>query len=442
MSAAISVEHVSKRFRMYNERNQSLKAAVMRGRRAAYDEFWALRDVSFEIPEGSTFALMGENGSGKSTLLKCLAQILVPNEGSVRTRGTVAALLELGSGFHPELTGRENVFLNGSILGLGKKEIERKLDGIIDFAGIETFIDQPVKNYSSGMYVRLGFSVAINVDPDILLADEVLAVGDAAFQAKCLDKFAEFRKDGRTVVLVSHAMGTLRTMCDQAAWLDHGTLVKTGPATELVDDFNFATLTVHSTSGETGATAAEAVDPDAEVDPEAPPVVRRIGSGEAVLDRIEIIDDAGAAVRTVRTGDAITVRLTYRAHERIDKPVFGLALENREGVYVWSCNTRDVGYHTEMIDGVGQVDCRIPRLLLQPDAYDLIASVVDWTCSHQYDFVRDCYRFDVAAGEPRNSGGIAALDVEWGVPADEHPADEHPADGHPAVENLGAGPAS
>src|SRR5215212_3969657 len=231
---AIVVDGVSKRFRLYKERNQSLKAALMRGRRAAYEEFWALRDVSFEIPEGITFGLIGENGSGKSTLLKTIARILRPDAGDVRTRGSLAALLELGSGFHPELSGRENVYLNGSILGMAKKEIDSRFDAIVDFSGIETFIDQPVKNYSSGMYVRLGFSVAINVDPEILLVDEVLAVGDAAFQEKCLEKFAEFRRAGKTVVVVSHAMGSLRTYCDEAAWLEHGKLVKVGPATGIV----------------------------------------------------------------------------------------------------------------------------------------------------------------------------------------------------------------
>jgi ABC-2 type transport system ATP-binding protein len=181
----ITVDHVSKRFRLYHERNQSLKASVLRGGRARFEEFWALDDVSFEVPEGSTFGLIGENGSGKSTLLKCIARILRPDKGSISARGKLSALLELGAGFHPELSGRENVYLNGSILGLSKKQLDERFDEIVAFAGIEHFIDTPVKNYSSGMYVRLGFSVAINVDPDLLLIDEVLAVGDAEFQRKC-----------------------------------------------------------------------------------------------------------------------------------------------------------------------------------------------------------------------------------------------------------------
>ncbi len=395
MNDIIEVDGVSKRFRMYRERNQSLKASLMRGRRAKYDEFWALRDVGFSIPEGSTFGLVGENGSGKSTLLKCLARILVPDEGSIAVKGSVAALLELGSGFHPELTGRENVYLNGSILGLGKREIDRKFDGIVDFAGVEQFIDQPVKNYSSGMYVRLGFSVAINVDPDILLVDEVLAVGDAAFQAKCMEKFAEFRTAGKTVVIVSHAMGTMRTMCDHAAWLDHGRLVQAGPAAGLVDDYVDATHVDRPTAAD------------------GPVEAGRHGSGEATVEKVEIIDADGRSVTSVRTGERVTIRVHYDARERVDKPVFGLALENLEGVYVWAFHSRDGGLEVDAVSGSGYVDCTVPALPLQPGTFDVVASVVDWTTQHTYDLRRKTVRFDVEAGSPRESGGIVAMGATW-----------------------------
>ena len=182
------------------------------------------------MPTGSTFGLIGSNGSGKSTLLKCLAKIYYPNSGSITHFGKIAAMLEVGSGFHSELSGRENVFLNGSILGMSKKDITRKFDEIVDFSGVEAFIDQPVKNYSSGMYVRLGFAIAINVDPDVLVVDEVLSVGDASFQDKCAQKFIDFKAAGKTVILVTHDMGTVSAMCDQAAWLSHGKLLQLGPA--------------------------------------------------------------------------------------------------------------------------------------------------------------------------------------------------------------------
>jgi len=227
---AVHVDQVSKSFRMYKERNQTLKSTIMRGRRSVHEDFWALKDISFDVPAGSTFGLIGSNGSGKSTLLKCLAKIYFPNKGSITHRGKLAAMLEVGSGFHHELSGRENIYLNGSILGMSKKEISSKLDEIVEFSGVEQFIDQPVKNYSSGMYVRLGFAIAINVEPDILVVDEVLAVGDAEFQERCFKKFQDFKKAGRTVILVSHDMGSISTMCDHAAWLRQGELVQVGPA--------------------------------------------------------------------------------------------------------------------------------------------------------------------------------------------------------------------
>jgi ABC-type polysaccharide/polyol phosphate transport system ATPase subunit len=235
--SAVSVENVSKRFRMYHERNDSLKSMVMRGKKSVHEDFWALKDVSFEVPHGSTFGLIGKNGSGKSTLLKCLAKILWPEEGSITARGKQASLLEVGSGFHPELSGRENVFLNGSILGMSRKEVTRKFDEIVSFSGVGHFIDQPVKNYSSGMYVRLGFSVAVAVTPDILVVDEVLAVGDATFRKRCQTKFQEMKEAGRTVILVSHSMGTVKDMCDQVAWLNEGELKMIGKTKDVVSAY-------------------------------------------------------------------------------------------------------------------------------------------------------------------------------------------------------------
>jgi len=251
-SSAISVNDLDKAFRLYRERNQSLKSIVVRRRKSVFEEFLALNDVSIEVPWGTTFALLGDNGSGKSTLLKCIARILNPTRGDVVVRGKLAALLELGSGFHPELSGRDNIYLNGAILGLTKRDLDARLDDIIEFSGVEHFIDQPIKTYSSGMYVRLGFSVAINVEPEILLVDEVLAVGDAAFQDKCLEKFSAFRAAGRTVVLVTHGMGAARQLCDQGAWLDHGRLMAQGTATSIVTSYLEAVYAHENTGNDCG----------------------------------------------------------------------------------------------------------------------------------------------------------------------------------------------
>lgn len=388
---AIEVDHLAKHFRIYHERNQTLKAALMRRRRAVYEDFWALDDVSFDIETGSSFGLVGDNGSGKSTLLKTLAKILFPDRGSVRVNGRMAALLEVGSGFHPELSGRDNIYLNGSILGMTRAEIDRKFDDIVQFSGVEEFIDQPVKNYSSGMYVRLGFSVAIHVDPEILLVDEVLAVGDAAFQQQCAEKFAQFRRDGRTVVVVTHDMSAVRTMCDKAAWLSHGKLVEVGDAPLVVERYRDSTRT------------DQYVDPEGHV---------RWGSGEAVVDRVEMVR-ADIPVTDVAAGEPVAFRLHYTAKEPIDHPVFGLAIEASDGTYLWANNTRDSGFPVERIDGSGVVECRLPRLSFQPGTYSVLASIVDSSTTRVFDYVRDAADVHVVQGAVTESGGYVQLDGAW-----------------------------
>ena len=236
-SAAITVDALSKKFRLYTDRRSSLKERVVRRQSSTYDEFWALREVSLEVAEGSTYGLIGHNGSGKSTLLKLMAGIHRPTSGSVVAAGRISALLELGAGFHPELSGRENILLNGSILGMSRRQILDSMDAIVEFSGLEQFIDTPVKVYSSGMYVRLVFSIAVNLDPQILIIDEIVAVGDEEFQRRCFDHLYTLRRRGVTIVFVSHSLPLLQTLCDEVAWLDHGRLRAVGPAVEVVDDY-------------------------------------------------------------------------------------------------------------------------------------------------------------------------------------------------------------
>ena len=393
MRSVITVDEVSKRYRLYHERNQSLKIVLMRGRRAAYEEFWALRDVSLEIEEGKTFGLIGENGTGKSTLLKCIAKILRPDSGRITVDGKVSALLELGAGFHPELSGRENIYLNGSILGLGKRDLDRIFDDIVGFAGLERFIDQPVKNYSSGMYIRLGFSVAINVDPDILLIDEILAVGDEQFQRKCNEKFAEFKTNGKTVVIVSHSMGSVRNMCDQVALLDHGRVKELGPASEVVDAYLGG---VHTDRPETEAQTGT-----------------RWGSGEVVIERIELLGPTGMQATWVKTGDQVTVRLHYAARVPVPQPVFKLVVSRVDGLEISGPNTRDGGAVPESISGEGYVDLVIDNFPLLPGAYDITAAVQDYSCLHDFDVRHKALRFDVEQGEPRESAGFVTLGGRW-----------------------------
>ncbi len=389
MTAAVDVDHVSKSFRVYRDRNQSIKQTLLSGRRAVYDRFEALKDVSFEVPEGSTFGLLGRNGSGKSTLLKCMARILNPDSGSITTRGRVAAMLEVGSGFHPELSGRENVYLNGSILGMTRQELDRKFDQIVAFSGVERFIDQPVKNYSSGMYVRLGFSVAIHVEPDVLLVDEVLAVGDMEFQEKCMDKFAQFRREGRTVIVVSHGIEQMRTFCDHAAWLDNGVLQDVGVASDIVDEYADSGHAV--TAGPGGGV--------------------RHGSGEVQFTRLSLVDEHGAEVSEARAGAPATFRLSFEASERIERPVFGVQLHTVDGMHLWSLHGRDSGFVPEAIErGSGSVDVRVEHLPFAPGAYTISATAQDEHRTHMYDSLQHAGHFTVLGGGFRTSGGMLALD--------------------------------
>jgi ABC-type polysaccharide/polyol phosphate transport system ATPase subunit len=391
---AIVVDAVSKKYRLYKERNDSLKVAFLRGNRARYDDFWALQDISFEVPEGSTFALIGENGSGKSTLLKCLARILVPDKGKITTRGKISALLELGAGFHTELSGRDNVYLNASILGLSKKQVDQRFDEIVEFAGLQKFIDSPVKLYSSGMYVRLGFSVAINVDPDILLIDEVLAVGDAEFQVKCVEKINNLKARGKTIAIVTHALGSVRNLCDQAALLEHGQLRNVGPVSDLIDEYLGDVFTDRVQDGDHG---------------------QRWGSGEAQIERIEILDAAGQPVKRLRTGDPVTIRLHYVANEPIEKPVFGIGIIRLDGAEVCGPNTREADFAPAVIDGRGHIDFRADALPIVPGTFDLSCSLYDYTLSHAYDYRHRSFRFDIEAGDPHAEFGVLALKGSWRI---------------------------
>lgn len=392
----IVARDVAKRFRLYHERNQSLKAAVMRGGRASYEEFWALDDVSFEVEQGTTFALVGENGSGKSTMLKCLAKILRPDRGTIAVEGKMSALLELGAGFHPELSGRENVFLNGSILGLSKKELEARFDDIVAFAGLERFIDMPVKNYSSGMYVRLGFSVAINVDPDVLLIDEVLAVGDEQFQRRCLERVAELREQGKTIVVVTHSLNTVRNLCDAAVWLDRGKIRANGPAGEVADAY-LGEVHVDREVAEGGGGT-------------------RWGSGDVRFTAVELLGPKGEPTEQVRTGDEVTFRLHFDATKPVPHPVFGLGVYTLEGIQVTGPNTREAGAVVDHIEGEGHVDLRVDRLLLLPGSYTVSAACTDETVSHTFDHRHRALHFDVKPGTPHETfGGVMSFDGRWQI---------------------------
>jgi ABC-type polysaccharide/polyol phosphate transport system ATPase subunit len=397
---AVDVRAVSKSFRLYRDRNHSLKATALRRRRASYDDFWALHDVGFGVPAGSTFGIVGDNGSGKSTLLKCIAKILRPDRGEIRTDGTIAALLELGSGFHPDLTGRENVYLNGSILGLTRSRIDALFPEIVDFAQIGEFIDQPVKNYSSGMYMRLAFAVAINVDPDILLVDEILVVGDGNFQDRCMERFADFRRAGKTIVIVSHALATIRGLCDEAAWLSGGELRAHGAATNVIDDY---VTDMYERRSKVIAAAGQ-------VHPHSP--IR--------ITDVSVADALGSPAARVFSGDEVTFRLHYHCETPIDRPVFVFALDTASGVRAWAQHSRDAQGLLERVAGDGSVELRIDRLLLQGGTYTLHAVVFDEQMATALDSRLEGTRFDVVHGTLREYGGVVVLGGEWASAVSAH----------------------
>jgi len=388
MDVAVSVEDVSKRFRVYHERNQSLKIAVMRGGRARYEEFWALSDVDLSISHGETFGLVGPNGSGKSTLLKCLARILVPDKGRIATAGRLAALLELGAGFHAELSGRDNVYLNGSILGLTKRDIDSRFDEIVSFAGLEQFIDTPVKNYSSGMYVRLGFSVAINVEPDILLVDEVLAVGDEEFQHRSMEKFRAFRDQGRTVVVVSHALGTMRDMCNQVAWLDHGRVLDIGKPDAVIDQYAGNVMEAPGHSPE------------------------RTGSGELRIQEVVALPGRKAAGELV-TGSGVRFRLEWEAATPVLDAAIELTIRTMDGMALGSLSSDCEGRGRPITAGQGSVEVTVPTLPLAAGTYFLDATVTSGSEKRVVDHLRNAGEIVVHPAGLENHPGPVVFGGKW-----------------------------
>jgi len=392
MSAAITVDGLWKNFRLYHERNRYIKAAVLRGRRARYEEFWALKDVSFEIPQGETFGIIGSNGSGKSTMLKCLAGILYPNKGGVTVDGKLAALLELGAGFHYELTGRENVFLNGAILGLSKKDLELKYDEIVQFAGLEKFIDTPVKNYSSGMIVRLGFAIATNVNPEILLIDEILSVGDQNFQRRSAEKIDEFRRDGRTIVIVSHGMSQVERLCKNIAWLDNGELRMVGPASDVIAEY----------TGNSYENQPEAVSSTG----------KRWGSGQASITSIEVCDSDGKHTEVINTDESLTITVAYDAHVPIADMVVFIKITTLNGIEVWASSTKNNGVALPKVNGAGKVTLQLPSVPLLEGTYFVSVALRNARETNEFDHWEHGHKFDVHQRH-RFDAGLVAMDATW-----------------------------
>ena len=397
---AVDVVDVSKRFRLYTEKYQSLKERFLHAGRNPYEDFWALRDISFEIPEGETVGILGRNGSGKSTLLKCVSGILQPTEGKVVVRGSLAALLELGAGFQPELSGRENIYLNASLLGMSTKDVDRRFDEIVAFAELEQFIDNQVKYYSSGMYVRLGFAVAVNVDPDILVVDEVLAVGDEAFARKCMGRIKEFQDDGRTILFVTHAADLVRQICDRAVVLSAGTMIGSGPAADAVRIYH-----EHLVAIGPGLGAPPQEMPDA---PAPGPVHRPIE-----ITAVEVEHPGVGSRQYVLPGEGVTVHVAFEATEAVDGVVFALELYDQEGRLIFGSDTEILDRPFDAPVGAGRADLSFEHVPLLDGAYSLKVEIKD-RLGILYDS-REQVGFEVM--NPARSRGSVALELRADIRA-------------------------
>ena len=394
--SAVLVDGLGKRFRLTHDRNWTLKATVLAGHRTRYEEFWALRGVDLDIPHGSTFGIIGGNGSGKSTLLKVLAGILRPDEGTASVSGRLSALLELGAGFHPELTGRENVYLNGAILGFTSKEIRRRFDDIVGFAELDRFIDEPVRNYSSGMYVRLGFSVAIHVEPEILLVDEVLAVGDHTFQKRCLDRFAQLKAEGRTIILVSHDLDMVGWLCEQTAWIQQGTLRAVGPSPKVIERFLDGAVDSPAPAG---------------LSPSAPRRFDGLGPDDLVR-AVELVDANGHPMDRVGSGRPVRFRVRVDT-DQVGEPVtVALGLYRADGTHVASINS---GAAARAADDAGtvEVDYAVDSLAVQPGIYELSVALHDATMRRVFERHTHLVRFEVEPTGVDQQNGLVALGGTW-----------------------------
>ncbi len=379
---AVIAENVTKIYRKYAAKRkfQTLKSALLEGDIFSHlkpeEVIKAVDNVSFEIEQGETFGIIGENGSGKSTLLKLIAGITQPTSGRIQVNGKVSALIELGAGFHPEISGRENIYINGIMLGLTKKEIDEKFDEIVKFAELEEFIDLPVKVYSSGMYMRLGFSVAINVDPDILLVDEVLAVGDASFVGKCLEKISEFKKRGKTIVFVSHSLDLVQKICHRAAWMKKGRIVMIGDPKEVVDKY---LLDVLGKDVETELVARHS---------------KRWGSGEVQILESWLENVKGEKTTHFNYGETMRIKMVVDPKREVEDFVFGVGIFTSEGVNVYGTNTHLEEFKPRVLKGRTLVTFEIPQLLLGNGVYSVDIAVHRMD-GYAYDYIKGAHEFKV-----------------------------------------------
>ncbi|MDR3541808.1 MAG: ABC transporter ATP-binding protein [Desulfosporosinus sp.] len=430
MEYAIEVQDIWKKFRLFHDRASTLKEKVLFSHRRKYDDLWVLKGVDLKVEKGKTLGLIGQNGSGKSTLLKLMTRIMYPDKGSVQVRGKISSLLELGAGFHPDFSGLENIYMNAAIFGLNKKEIDRKLDEIISFSELEEFIDSPVRTYSSGMYMRLAFSIAINVEPDVLLIDEILAVGDESFQKKCINKMKSFKSQGATIVIVSHSLGQLEMLCDELAWLHEGTLVRQGLAADVIDDyratmFGQENLRLEAESRQQAERIKEdSISADAgensEIGESVPASAqltshtKRRGDGAVEIKEAVLLDSLGHSRLTFESGEPCVIEMRCRQNRPVSSLVFGIAIYRNDDLWCYGTNTFIDRYpvNVEELGDEIVVRAKIEKLNLVEGEYYLNVASSDGLGT-EYDYWIRSAVFNMYSHV--KDVGVCRLDHQWEV---------------------------
>lgn len=410
MKTVIKVENVSKKFKLFYDRPLTLKERIVRGSKGVYKEFYAIKDVSFDIYKGSTVGLIGQNGSGKSTMLKMINRTMFPDNGKISVKGKVASLIELGAGFHPELSGRENIYNNASVFGFTKEEIEEKIPDIIEFSELEDFIDNPIRTYSSGMYARLAFSVAIHVEADVLLVDEILGVGDINFQAKCSNKIYEMRKQGTTILVVTHDMSTIDRLCDYAIWLDHGQKIAEGEPKDIqLKYMEYMSKQQEEHNKGASDTVTENTSNTEEVcdtsDSEADDRIKitnlgeHFGNGDLLFTSCKLINERGVDKRSFYTGEKVILQAEYICQiepEKIKANV-GFEISTEQGTYLYGTNTMIDGYKNINLKKKGMIEIELEQLNLLPGDYQIGIAVADAEGNGDYDFYHNIAKFKMYA---------------------------------------------
>jgi len=399
----IEVKNISKTFKIYHSKARNLKDLLLFRERSTYELFPALKDVSFSLGKGEMLGIIGQNGAGKSTLLKILARILQPDSGTVKIKGKVSALLELGAGFHPDLTGLENIYINGTILGLKRKQISENVDKIFEFSELEKFKDTPVKNYSSGMYMRLAFAVAVNVDPDIILVDEVLSVGDESFQRKCKNKFYDFKNKGKSIVFVSHDLNTVENLCDKVIYLDDGEIKDFGEPIDVISTYLADINRVEARRAEEEKSKDDGRR-------------NRWGSGEIEIKDVKIVNSKGEEENIFSINHKMIVSIDYEAKHKINRPVFGISINRKtDGILVTGPNTRFDDFVIGSVEGKGNIKFIIDRIILLPGDYLLTVAVYDYLMINPFDHLNEMFEFKVIAGKEKEKYGLIKIPHKWEI---------------------------